>query len=95
MTGGASYNTFRHTASMAAVLEYQKYGLVIVQEYLSHELGEKLEAKLGMPVEEKVKPEVTKGNKRTSLDQEDTLSKTKMKVEIEGNWCTFDINSHG
>ena len=62
---------------------------------LSHELGEKLEAKLGMPVEEKVKPEVTKGNKRTSLDQEDTMSKTKMKVEIEGNWCTFDINSHG
>ena len=36
------------------VLKYQKYGLVIVEEYLSHELGKKLEAKLGLPVEEKV-----------------------------------------
>ena len=39
MTGGASYNTFRHTASTAAVLEYQKYGLGIVQEYLKSRVG--------------------------------------------------------
>jgi hypothetical protein len=36
------------------VAALQKYGLVIVKEYLSHELGKKLEAKLGLPVEEKV-----------------------------------------
>jgi len=83
VTGGASSNIYRHTASTAASsVEYQRYGLGIVQEYLGQELGEKLEEKLGLPVEEKVKPEVSKGNKRMSLDQGDTPSKKKkMKME--------------
>jgi len=82
VTGGASSNIYRHTASTAASsVEYQRYGLGIVQEYLSEELGDKLETKLGLPVEEKIKPEAaSKGNKRMSIDQGETPSK-KMKIE--------------
>lgn len=93
VTGGASSNIYRHTASTAASsVEYQRYGLGIVQEYLDQELGEKLEAMLGLPKEEKIKPESGKGkeekikpesgkgNKRMSIDQGETPSK-KMKNE--------------
>jgi len=85
VTGGASSNIYRHCASTAAPsVEYHRYGLGVVQEYLGQELGEKLEEKLALPAEEKVKPEAastSKGSKRMSLDQENTPKNKKMKIE--------------
>jgi len=87
VTGGASSNIYRHTASTAASsVEYQRYGLGIVQEYLGKDLGAKLEVKLGLPEEEKIKTEPAgKGNnKRMSLDQGENQTPNKKKIKIEG-----------
>jgi len=95
VTGGATSNIFKHSANTAATsIDYQKYGLGIVQEYISGELGEKLEVKLGLPVEEKVKPkqevskvktEASKGNnKRTSSDPGENTPNKKIKMKVEG-----------
>jgi len=80
VTGGATSNIYRHSeATAAGSVEYLKYGLGVVQEYLSQEVATKLEEKLALPEEEKVK--VEKGNKRMSLDQgSDTPNKKKMKM---------------
>jgi len=87
VTGGASSNIYKHTASTAASsVEYQRYGLGIVQEYLGEEMGNKLEVRLGLPEEEKIKTEPAgKGNnKRMSLDQGENQTPNKKKKKLEG-----------
>jgi len=81
VTGGATSNIYRHTESTAATsVEYLRYGLGIVEEYLGQDVSGKLQLKLELPEEEKVKAE--KGNKRMSLDQgSNTPNKKKMKIE--------------
>jgi len=83
VTGGASSNIYQHTSNTSpSRTEYLRYGLGIVQEYLSHELGEMLSNKLDLPAPEKVNPESLKGsNKRMSIDQGDAPSK---KIKHEG-----------
>jgi len=81
VTGGATSNIYRHTESSSATsVDYLRYGLGIIEEYLSQDLAKKLEVKLELPEEEKIKGE--KGNKRLSLDQgSNTPNKKKMKIE--------------
>jgi len=54
ITAGAAASNFKHAANLEATeVEYKRYALGIVSEYLAPELAEKLKNKLGLPEPEK------------------------------------------
>lgn len=54
ITAGAAANNFKHAANLEATeVEFKRYALGIVSEYLTPELAEKLKDKLGLPEPEK------------------------------------------
>jgi len=82
LSGGASSNIYKRTSSnQPTKVDFLKYSFGIIQEYLSPELGSKLEESLNLPKEEKLNDE-SKGTKRlSSIDDGNSKSK---RIKTDG-----------